>query len=48
MEKELQSKDKEINICAKCGKELTIIGQKSAKEVLKYIQAKLYIEEHYI
>lgn len=33
-------------ICDKCGNALTIIGKKSSKEVLKYIPAKLYIEEH--
>ncbi|EHK2407005.1 IS66 family transposase zinc-finger binding domain-containing protein [Clostridium perfringens] len=31
--------------CIKCNKELTIIGSKS-KEILKYIPAKLYIEEN--
>lgn len=34
-------------ICDKCNSTLTIIGSKS-KEVLKYIPAKLYIEEHII
>lgn len=33
-------------ICDKCGNELAVIGKKSSKEVLKYIPAKLYIEEH--
>lgn len=33
-------------ICDKCGNELTIIGKKTSKEILKYIPAKLYIEEH--
>lgn len=33
-------------ICDSCGNELTVIGKKSSKEVLKYIPAKLYIEEH--
>ena len=32
-------------ICSTCNGELTIIGSKS-KEILKYIPAKLYIEEH--
>lgn len=32
-------------ICSACNVELTIIGSKS-KEILKYIPAKLYIEEH--
>ncbi|MGU8166501.1 IS66 family transposase [Clostridium perfringens] len=32
-------------ICSDCNGELTIIGSKS-KEILKYIPAKLYIEEH--
>jgi transposase len=33
-------------ICDKCGNPLVIIGKKSNKEVVKYIPAKLYIEEH--
>ena len=37
--------DKDL-ICDKCGNELTVIGKKTSKEVLKYIPAKLYIEEH--
>lgn len=32
-------------ICSKCNNSLVVIGRKS-KEVLKYIPAKLYIEEH--
>ena len=34
-------------ICNKCGNDLVVIGSKS-KEILKYIPAKLYIEEHVI
>ena len=33
-------------ICDKCGSILTLIGKKSSKEILKYVPAKLYIEEH--
>lgn len=33
-------------ICDKCGTPLVIIGKKSSKEILKYVPAKLYIEEH--
>lgn len=33
-------------ICDKCNGKLTEIGKKTTKEVLKYIPAKLYIEEH--
>lgn len=32
--------------CIQCGKELTKIGKQTSKEILKYIPAKLYIEEH--
>lgn len=32
-------------ICDKCNSSLTVIGSKS-KEILKYVPAKLYIEEH--
>ena len=35
-------------ICDKCGSPLVCIGKKSIKEVLKYIPAKLYIEEHVV
>ena len=34
-------------ICNKCSNDLVVIGSKS-KEILKYIPAKLYIEEHVI
>ena len=37
----------ELN-CRECGKELTPIGVKSRKEIVKYIPAKLIIEEHVI
>jgi len=37
--------DENEAICNKCNSPLTVIGSKS-KEVLKYIPAKLYIEEH--
>lgn len=33
-------------ICTKCTSKLVEIGKKTTKEVLKYIPAKLYIEEH--
>ncbi len=36
----------EKTICDKCGSILTLIGKKSSKEILKYVPAKLYIEEH--
>ena len=37
---------KKLNaVCNKCDSPLVVIGSKS-KEVLKYIPAKLYIEEH--
>lgn len=35
-------------ICDKCGSPLVCIGKKSIKEVLKYMPAKLYIEEHVV
>ncbi|SQB35501.1 IS66 family transposase [Clostridium cochlearium] len=34
--------------CKECGEELTPIGVKSRKEIVKYIPAKLIIEEHVI
>lgn len=33
-------------ICNKCDNILTFICKKSSKEILKYVPAKLYIEEH--
>lgn len=36
----------EESLCDKCGNNLTLIGKKSSKEILKYVPAKLYIEEH--
>ncbi|MCI6188449.1 MAG: IS66 family transposase, partial [Clostridium sp.] len=35
-------------ICDKCGSPLVCIGKKSIKEVLKFVPAKLYIEEHVV
>lgn len=35
-------------VCDKCGSPLVYIGKKSIKEVLKYMPAKLYIEEHVV
>ncbi|MCT4543149.1 MAG: IS66 family transposase [Vallitalea sp.] len=32
--------------CKECGKELTPIGVKSRKEIIKYVPAKLIVEEH--
>ena len=34
--------------CEECGEELTPIGVKSRKEIVKYISAKLIIEEHVV
>ena len=35
-------------ICDKCGSPLVCIGKKSIKEILKFVPAKLYIEEHVV
>lgn len=35
-------------ICAECGEELVEIGVKSRKEIIKYVPAKLIVEEHVI
>lgn len=35
-------------ICDKCGSKLVEIGVKSRKEILKYIPAKLIVEEHVV
>ena len=40
-------KGNELN-CQKCGAELVEIGVKSRKEIIKYIPAKLIVEEHVI
>lgn len=40
-------KGEELN-CKKCGEELIEIGVKSRKEIIKYIPAKLIVEEHVI
>ena len=40
-------KEDELN-CKKCGAELVEIGVKSRKEIIKYIPAKLIVEEHVI
>lgn len=39
--------DDDLN-CKECGKELAPIGIKSKKEIIKYIPAKLVVEEHVI
>ena len=43
IEHKLEGKDLK---CKKCGSELVEIGIKSKKEILKYIPAKLIVEEH--
>lgn len=45
VEHKLEGKDL---ICSECGNELVEIGVKSKKEVLKFIPAKLIVEEHVV